>query len=136
MPTLVAWNHASTVGVEAVDSEHAIMIDAMNELRLALASGAERVQANELLGRLIEITRIHFRNEELLMERYGYPGVAEHRKEHQRLITQLVESTRRLQNAEHGSMNDLLCFLHDWFIDHVLEWDHQYVPWLNERGVY
>jgi hemerythrin-like metal-binding protein len=69
MPTLVAWNHASTVGVEAVDSEHAIMIDAMNELRLALASGAERVQANELLGRLIEITRIHFRNEELLMER-------------------------------------------------------------------
>ena len=136
MPTLVAWNHASAVGVEAVDSEHAIMIDAMNELRLALASGAERVQANELLGRLIEITRIHFRNEELLMERYGYPGVAEHRREHQRLITQLVESTRRLQNTEHGGMNDLLCFLHDWFIDHVLEWDHQYGPWLNERGVY
>lgn len=136
MPTLVAWNHASTVGVEAIDSEHAIMIDAMNELRLALASGAERVRANELLGRVVEITRIHFRNEEQLMERYGFPGVAEHRKEHQRLMAQLVESTQRLQNAEHGSMNNLLSFLHGWFIDHVVVWDHQYGPWLNERGVY
>jgi hemerythrin len=33
-------------------------------------------------------------------------------------------------------MNDLLCFLHDWFIDHVKGLDQQYGPWLNKHGVF
>jgi hemerythrin-like metal-binding protein len=91
MTLLVTWTHASSVGVRAMDNEHAIMMDVMNELRLALVHNAEREQAKELLSKLIEITGIHFWNEEQLMERYGFPGLAEHRTEHQHLLQQLKE---------------------------------------------
>jgi len=136
MTLLLLWNHACNVGVQAMDDQHAIMMDTMNELRLVLIGGGKRVQEDELLNRLIEFTRMHFFSEERLMEQYGFPGLAEHRTEHQRLLAQLQASVTRLQHREAVHMDDFLCFLHDWFIDHVAGLDQQYGPWLNKHGVY
>jgi hemerythrin-like metal-binding protein len=136
MTLLVTWTRASFVGARAMDNEHAIMMDVMNELRLALVHGAEREQANELMNKLIEITGIHFWNEEQLMERYVFPGLAEHRTEHQRILAQLNEYARKPQHGEVVHMSGFLCFLHNWFIDHVEGMDKQYGPWLNQHGVY
>jgi hemerythrin-like metal-binding protein len=133
---LLSWNRACNVGVQAMDDQHAIMMDTMNELRLALVHGAKQVQADELLNKLIEFTRMHFWGEEQLMEQHGFPGLAGHRAEHQRLMAQLQKSVRRLQRGEAVQTSDLLCFLHDWFIDHVEGLDQQYGPWLNKHGVY
>jgi hemerythrin len=119
-----------------MDNQHAIMMDTMNELRLVLIGGGKRAQEDELLNRLIEFTRMHFVSEEHLMEQYGFPGLAEHRAEHQRLLAQLQESIARLQHRESAHMQDFLFFLHNWFIEHVAGLDQQYGAWLNEHGVY
>ena len=136
MTLLLSWNRASNVGVKAMDDQHAIMMDTMNELRAALEQGAKRVQADELLNKLIEFTRMHFWNEERLLEQHGFPGLAGHLSEHQRLLTQLQDKVHRTQHGEAAHMSELLCFLHDWFIDHVEGMDRQYGPWLNQRGVH
>lgn len=136
MTLLVTWTHASSVGVRAMDNEHSIMIDVMNELHSVLAHGAEREQAKELLSKLIEITGIHFWNEEQLMERYGFPGLAEHRTEHQHLLQQLKEFAHRRQHGKEVQLSGFLCFMHNWFINHVEGLDKQYGPWLNKHGVY
>jgi hemerythrin len=124
------------VGVQAMDDQHAIMMDTMNELRLLLVGGARPAAADELLKKLIEFTRMHFWSEEQLLEQHGFPGLAGHRAEHQRLLAQLQESVRRLQRGEAVHRGDLLCFLHDWFVGHVEGLDQQYGTWLNEHGVY
>jgi hemerythrin len=124
------------VGVQAMDDQHAILMDEMNELRRALVRGAHRGQADELLRKLIEFSRLHFRSEEQLLAQHGFPGLAGHRAEHQRLLAQLQEAVNRLQHGQAVKMSDLLCFLHDWFIDHVEGMDQQYGSWLNEHGIY
>jgi hemerythrin-like metal-binding protein len=90
--TLLTWNHACTVGVRAMDDQHGILMDTMNDLRLALVRGSGREQVSELLDRLIEFTRMHFWSEEQLMEQHGFPGLAEHRAEHQRMLAQILQS--------------------------------------------
>jgi hemerythrin len=42
MTLLILWNHACNVGVKAMDDQHAIMMDTMNELRLVAIGGNKR----------------------------------------------------------------------------------------------
>ncbi len=133
--TLLTWNHACRVGVRAMDDQHGILMDAMNELRLALVRGAGREQVSKLLDQLIEFTRMHFTSEERLMEQARFPGLAEHRAQHQRLLAQVLEAAHRLQYGEGVEMNSMLCFLRDWFSEHMVGSDQEYGPWLNERGI-
>jgi len=71
---LLSLNHAGTVGVRAMDDQHGILMDTMNELRLAVVRGECREQISEVLDRLIEFTRMHFSSEEQLLERYIFPA--------------------------------------------------------------
>ena len=134
--TLLTWNHACTVGVRAMDDQHGILMDTMNEVRLALVCGRGRDQLSELLNRLIEFTRMHFATEERLLEQTGFPALAAHRVEHQRVLAQILEAAHRAQHGEEVHMHSLLIFLRDWYVTHIGSLDQEYGPWLNDRGVY
>src|ERR1035437_5454133 len=133
--TLLTWNHACTVGVRAMDDQHGVLMDSMNELRPALMHGRGREQVRELLNMLIEFTRMHFWSEEQLMEQTGFPGLSEHRAEHQRLLRLFRESAHLVQQGDKVRMRPLLCSLRDGYLKHIEGPDQQYGPWMNQRGV-
>jgi hemerythrin len=118
-----------------MDDQHGILMDAMNELRLALVRGAGREEVSEILDRLIEFTRMHFWSEEQLLVQTGFPGLSEHRAEHQTMLAQMLRSAHRVQYGEGVEMRPFLNFLRDWFIEHIEGMDHEYGVWFNERGV-
>jgi hemerythrin-like metal-binding protein len=132
---LLTWNHACTVGVMAMDDQHGILMDTLNELRLAVVRGSNRDEVNELMSRLIEFTRMHFWSEEQLMEKFSFPGFVEHRDEHHHLLSQIQDSARRMQHGEAVHMRPLLGFLRDCYQEHMSGLDQDYGSWLNDRGV-
>jgi len=134
--TLLTWNHACTVGVRAMDDQHGILMDTMNELRLAVVHGCGREQVSELLDRLLEFTRMHFWSEERLMEQTGFPGLAEHRAQHHSILAQMLQSAHRVQYGEGVELRPMLCSLRDGYIEHIEGLDQQYGPWLNQCGVH
>lgn len=89
----------------------------------------------DLLRRLVEYTRNHFRSEDALLETHAYPDTEAHRREHRRLEDQVLD----LQDAYEGGRRTLsvqtLSFLRDWLRSHIMDTDHRYGPWLRERGV-
>jgi len=48
--TLLTWNHTCSVGVKAMDDQHGILMDTINELRLALVHGGGRDQVSGFLS--------------------------------------------------------------------------------------
>lgn len=133
--TLLTWNRACSVGVKAMDDQHGILMDAMNELRLALVRGAEREQVSKLLDQLFEFTCMHFASEERLLEQTGFPGLNEHRALHSSILARIHEADHRLQYGESVEIRPLLVFLREWFTEHIEAADRIYGPWLNERGM-
>jgi hemerythrin len=119
-----------------MDDQHGILMDTLNELRLAVVRGSNRDEVNQLMDRLIEFTRMHFWSEEQLMEKFGFPGIAEHRSEHQRLLSQIEGSARKMQHGETVHMRPLLGFLRDGYHEHMAGPDQEYGPWLNARGIF
>jgi hemerythrin len=133
--TLLTWNHACAVGVKAMDEQHAVLLDTLNEIRLALVRGQGREQVSEALNRLIEFTRMHFASEEQLLEQQGFPGAAEHRDAHQKLLGQIEEAALRSQHNDDLHMKSILLFLREWYMTHIEGLDSQYGVWLNARGI-
>lgn len=133
--TLLTLNDTCSIGVRAMDDQHGILMDTMNELRQALARGAGREQLREVLDRLIEFTRMHFWSEEQLMEQSAFPGLAEHRSEHHGMLAQMIQSAHRVQYGEGARMRPLVDFLCNWFAEHIENLDRHFGVWLNERGV-
>jgi hemerythrin len=119
-----------------MDDQHGILIDTMNELRLAAVRGSGREQVSEVLDRLIEYTRMHFWSEEQLLEQHGYPSAAEHRAEHQLILVQILQSSHRVQHGEKVQVRPLLCFLRKAYAGHIEGMDREYGLWLNEHGVH
>ncbi len=132
---LLTGSNACMVGVRAMDDQHGILMDTLNELRLAAVRGSGREQVSEVLDRLIEFTRMHFCSEELLLEQHRFPGLPEHRTEHQRMLAQILQSSHRVQHGERMQMRPLLCFLRESYAEHFEGMDCEYGPWLNEHGV-
>jgi len=136
MVSALTWSHASLVGVQAMDDQHGILMDTLNEMRVQLLRGAAREAVAAQMERLIEFTGMHFACEESLLERHGYPGLEAHRKEHQRLMNEIRQALDRTQHGQSGDLQPLLDFLRRWYMVHVETLDYQYGAWLNARGIF
>ena len=131
----LAWSHANIVGVQAMDDQHGILMDTLNEIRTQMLAGAPRSSVTRLLERLVEFTGMHFACEESLLERHSYPGLQVHRAEHQRLLAEIAQALERIQHGREGDLQPLLDFLHNWYVDHVEKQDRPYGEWLNSQGI-
>jgi hemerythrin len=131
----LAWSHANLVGVQAMDDQHGILMDTVNQLRSHMLHGEPRSAITRQLERLIEFTGMHFACEESLLERNHYPGLAEHRLEHQRLLTEINRAFELIQHGRENDLQYLLDFLHTWYIEHVEKQDRPYGEWLNSKGI-
>jgi hemerythrin len=132
----VAWTHACIVGVKAMDDQHGILVDTLNELRQQLAREGAHEQLNEQIERLIEFTRLHFGCEESLLERHDFPGLAEHRAAHRQLLSDVRQAGNCVENDEKTELQRQLGVLSASYLQHIEALDRQYGSWLNDRGIY
>ena len=129
------WNHACTVGVQSIDDQHGVLLDALNELRLALLHGEDSRTVRAMLKRSTELMRLHVESEDKLLALHGFPGLAAHRAEHQRLLGRLAQYDLRFEQRQSASAYELVEYLRKWFTTHTGIAGQKYGPWLQECGV-
>ena len=134
--SLMAWNEKYSVGVKALDSQHTVLFDILNELHAAMMKGQAQSMTGPMLRKLVEYTHRHFTAEEAAMASTSYPGLPEHRVKHRDLVKQVEDYAARLDRGEITINLHLLNFLRDWLSNHILKTDHEYGPWLKEHGVH
>lgn len=79
---------AMSVQVAALDADHERLVDILNNLHAAAKAGQrDRLVAvsGQFLGDLVQ----HFESEEILLEAWGFPGLAEHRALHAALFKEM-----------------------------------------------
>jgi hemerythrin len=121
--------------VQAIDDQHGILLDALNELRMALLQGAECRSVAKLLTRVADLMRMHGSSEDKMLAQNGYPGLAAHRAEHQRLLAQLTQYEIRFEQRHSDSVYELVEYLRRWFTAHTRSASQTYGPWLQRGAV-
>jgi hemerythrin-like metal-binding protein len=129
------WNPTCTVGVQTMDDQHGILMDALNELRIALLKGDDCRIVRGMLSKVTELMRLHGESEERLLEMHGFPGLSAHRSEHQRLLGRLAQFDIRFEQRQSAAVYELVEYLRKWFTTHTGIAGQKYGPWLQKCGV-
>jgi hemerythrin-like metal-binding protein len=126
---VVQWSDSYSLGLPEIDDQHKTLIDLMNDLWAAIAANAPIEDNQKILLRLEQYTVAHFGAEETMMRTMGYPDFEAHRAAHQGFVKRLQAEGERLQKGERLNL-DILHFLRDWLVNHILVSDKAYAAYL------
>lgn len=128
----ISWDYVFSVGIDEIDEDHRRLINLFNILNHSVTSGEDPAYLAAVLEELINCTVWHFSHEERLMLKYGYPGYAEHREEHQDLIESVRELQQKIRDAGKEVAAEHLAFLEHWLTGHILATDMKLGAYLTE----
>jgi hemerythrin len=131
----IRWDFSYSVKIAELDHQHQRLFRTVAELEYAVRMGRADYVIDEVLEKVIEHTISHFAAEENLMEQYGFPGLAAHRRDHQMLAQKLTKFNLSNLAGRPDVPAALLDFLQDWLREHILKTDREYSEYLNARGV-
>lgn len=131
----VQWTPKLDLHVPMVDKQHRLLVDYINELYTAMAHNRTSEEMQAILRKLRDYTATHFADEEKLFTATAYLGAAEHMKIHRKFVAKLDEVEEHLKSGTATVSMDLLTFLKDWLVQHIMGTDPTYVPYLKKQDL-
>ena len=122
---LISWQENFSLGLEAIDEQHKSLVDIINRIWQSIVEKSEKSVVFSLIEELERYTFAHFAAEETFMRVTGYPHFDRHKQEHQAFISRVSEEKRRALSTGNLSL-DLMHFLRDWLVNHILLSDKHY----------
>jgi len=132
---LMDWSPAFSVNVKQFDDQHKKLVAMVNQLHEAMKVGKGSEVLGPILNSLISYTASHFADEERLMQQNGYPNLAKHKVEHDKLTRQVLDLQKQYQTTKSALSMAVMSFLKDWLVNHIQGEDKKYGPFLNGKGV-
>ena len=126
----LTWDADLESGHPEIDHQHQQLFRLSNHLLTAITRGRYPDDAKLQMQLLLAHVAQHFHDEEALLARAGYTGLAAHAQEHHRLLAK----AKALQQDMGGVSADLPAILGFLALDlvkgHILVWDRKFFPLL------
>ena len=122
----------SRTGIDEMDREHALELQIVRAIQLALASD-ERSELPQLLEQLEDFTNAHFLAEQLLMRLHAYPAFEAHQREHDDLMEELKKLGQELLSEDSAKSAQVAENLERWLITHIQSEDQALAEYLKTR---
>ncbi len=131
----IAWDDSLATGIEEIDRQHRYFVSILAELNDSLA-GNYRDNLIRALHFMDKYAHWHFGSEEKYMEKYGYPDMENHKKQHELFY----EYTRRVMDKARKGITPELWYevnkyLVDWLISHIKGTDRKFAEFLISRNL-
>jgi hemerythrin len=133
---LIKWAPKLSVNIAEIDDQHKELIRLINDLHDAMMAGNSQSVMKEIFENLNSYIRTHFATEETLMQKYGFPGLDAHRKEHAKFAQRIFEFQEQFEKGQNGLALKLMPLLENWLEAHLISSDKVYAAFLNSKGVY
>lgn len=130
--TSIEWNSKYELGSDQIDTQHQILFNIIKKLNQAKNDELDKQYIESLYSELLKFSEFHFCSEENIMIENSYPGYISHRKEHEKVLSDLRNRLFSLK-YEYIDFANLETFLIDWFSHHTSTEDAQLVAFLKDK---
>jgi hemerythrin-like metal-binding protein len=135
----LVWNDSYLTGVERIDAQHKVLVNTLNDANARLSGTITRELLEQITRDLLSYAIYHFETEEALMQEFDYAGLSaadevKHREEHRSFSQQVVSLREGLRDGRLVTREDLLSFLNQWLVNHILNTDKRLGAFLTQHG--
>jgi hemerythrin-like metal-binding protein len=117
----LSWDEHFSVGVAPMDKQHQVIFDHMSAICSALEGAAPRSKCVGLLQTFDIYCKMHFFEEERLMDGMNFSALAHHQRQHDLFVTNL----EHYMAQTHWELDEFIA-IRDWFLSHILKEDIPY----------
>lgn len=140
---VVEWAPEMSVGEGNIDDQHKKLLGQINKLvdSFYFQSGLPAVR--ETIDFLEKYIKEHLAYEEKYMEENNYPGLERHKKIHENFVKFFnsykkefrtrYKSEKSISGASKELAGKARKFLGDWWINHIMNVDHQYAEYIRRN---
>ncbi len=127
------WEENYNLGVKEIDLQHRGLFDLISRLWTTQYYEHGDKYFFAALKTIEEYAALHFETEERYMLEAHYEKFDEHQREHQEFLTALA---RYSEDPDRTAQlhNDILQYLHDWYLSHILGTDREIGSALKGNG--
>mgnify|MGYP000428388717 CR=1 FL=1 len=122
----VEFDESLVTGNEMIDEQHKELIGKIQDLLRSCEKGSEKATAVKMLNYLATYTDYHFKEEEKLQEKSGYPERENHHEKHEEFTKTIQELHEYLQEYE-GPTDRFSELVQknviDWLFGHIKTYD-------------
>lgn len=123
------------LGLPEIDAQHARLFELFNSLVEVENRGAGRAEICLVVDELIDYIDVHFSYEEQALHDCAYGDLEAHRAQHAKFVRKTIEFNKAFRKGEGDQSWEILFFLRNWLIDHIVVEDQKYVPAMKDVRV-
>jgi hemerythrin len=129
------WEDVYSVGVKEIDEQHKLMFDTINELFEAINEKRHEEILGNIIKKLVEYKVLHFETEEKYFKKFNYVNESEHVAHHRFFNDELNRITSKYSKYNFEFAFELVEFLENWLIEHLMNEDQKYKQCFKEHGL-
>lgn len=135
------WTIEYSVKVKEIDEQHKKLFGFINELDDVIKAGVERAEIARIVEKMNQYAQYHFATEEGYFEKFGYPETKKQKEKHSRYESKIILFDQQMKDNKIPDDRlldfayEILDFLEDWWVDHILHEDMGYSNFFNDHGL-
>ena len=131
----LTWEEKYSVGVEEIDNQHKKMFQTINELLEAIHTNSSEECLGSIIKDLVEYKKFHFATEEKYFKEFNFDGAEDHIARHQEFTAKLSALKDKYSEYTVEFAFELIDFLEDWLINHLMVVDQKYKECFLAHGL-
>ena len=129
---LVGWNDNFSVGNALMDAHHRVFFEMIKEFS-EYEDKNDQDAVKQRIEFLLEYAAMHLGAEEKLMHKANYPGLQDHKAEHDAFTDELLSVKESFDKDPNSvSCDNMLKIMQDWLAKHIMGSDKRYMPYVQK----
>lgn len=128
----IIWKEYFNTDFDIIDFQHKILVERINELIELYNTGYNQEQLYNLFTFLESYTHYHFDTEEKFFRHFDYSQLNDHIAEHNFFREKVKNLKNEIKFDNKIIDEDLLIFLIDWVLNHILGTDKKFAEELKK----
>lgn len=130
------WTPDYDVKVEKFNDQHKFLFEIIKDLYDTMENKDDRLALAYIINKLVKYSKEHFSEEEIILLNSQYPAYEKHRKQHKLFLEKIEQFAADYNSGKYLLHFDILFFLKNWVLQHIMIADKEYGEHLNSKGIF